>query len=207
MLVALASAGGVVSITGDGPLYCGNLVTTVRTNESSYAPGQAVIISVTLANEGPACSVPTPSPCGPPPPGASAYNSAGEDVWESGAGGGQITCPPEPVTSVSYPAAYSNTQDLDWSQDKCALQPRRPFPILNCPRTQVPAGRYRIVGSYGTSLQATATITISGWTPLLIWQSPSKVGVPLAACLVTVDWMPCDCPEARAGNVGHLVGS
>ena len=38
--------------------------------------------------------------------------------------------------------------------------------ILHCPRTQVPAGRYRIVGSNGTSEQATATITISSSTRL-----------------------------------------
>jgi hypothetical protein len=165
VLLVLASAWGVVSITGDGPvsaLSCTSqiLVATVRTNESSYAPGQTVIISVTLTNEGLACSIPTPSPCGPTPPGASVYNSAGEDVWESGAGGGLISCPPEPVTSVTYPAGYSSTRVLDWRQDKCFLQ-LRPSQILHCPRTQVPAGRYRIIGSNGTSEQATAAITIS----------------------------------------------
>jgi len=154
LLVALASAGGV-AVAGDGPVSCQNLATTVRTNESSYAPGKTVIISVTLANEGPACVIPTLSLCGPPPGRASAYNSAGEVVWESA--GGHITCPYEPVTSVSYPEGYSSTQQVDWSLGKCALQPRRP--ILNCPRTLLPAGKYRIVGSYWTS--ASTTITIS----------------------------------------------
>jgi hypothetical protein len=166
VLVALASAVGVVTITGDGQVSdfsCTSefLVTTVRTSESNYAPGETVIIKVTVANRGPACSIPTGSPCGPAPPGASAYNSAGEDVWESGAGGGQITCPPEPVTSVTYPAGYSSSEDIDWSQDKCVLQ-LRPVLLLKCPRTQVHAGRYRIIASYGTPEQATATITISG---------------------------------------------
>jgi len=168
-LTALASAGGVVSTTGDGQVsgfYCENLVTTMRTSEPSYAHGQTVIIRVTLRNKGPACSIASPSPCGPPPAGASAYNSAGQVVWESGAGGGHITCPPELVTSVSYPAGYSDTEDLDWSQDKCAFQPRRPVPILVCPRTHVPAGTYRIVASDGTSGRATATITLTGQTPL-----------------------------------------
>ncbi len=166
VLVALVTAAGGVSIAGDGQVSAFSctsefLVATVRTNESSYAPGQTVVISVTLANKGPACSIPTGSPCGPPPPGASADNSAGEDVWESGAGGGNVTCPPEPVTSVSYPAGYSSTQDLDWSQDKCFRQ-LRGSQLLICPRTQVPAGTYRIVGlGYGTFAQATATITIS----------------------------------------------
>jgi hypothetical protein len=98
----------------------------------------------------------------------------GEDVWGSGAGGGQITCPYEPVTSVWYPAGYSSTQDFDWSQDKCALQPRRP--ILNCPRTQVPTGTYRIVGSCGTSAQATATITISPATDPRRAESRYRIG-------------------------------
>ena len=166
VLVAAASVAGVVSVTGDGPVsafYCENLVTTVRTNKFSYAPGQTVIIRVTLANEGPTCSIPPPSACGPFPAGAIAYNSAGKDVWGSGAGDGQTTCPYPPVTSVTYPMGYSSTQDVDWRQDKCFLQ-LRPLQILRCPRTQVPAGTYRIVGSNGTSGQASATITISGQT-------------------------------------------
>jgi hypothetical protein len=69
------------------------------------------------------------------------------------------------VTSVSYPAGYSNTQEVDWSQDKCTRQ-LRGSQLLICPRTQVPAGTYRIFGSYGTPAQAIATITISSQTPL-----------------------------------------
>jgi hypothetical protein len=140
-------------------------VTTLRTSESGYAAGQTVIISVTLANKGPACIIPPPSACGPFLPGAAAYNSAGKLVWGSGAGLGQNWCPAEPVTSVTYPAGYSSSQDVDWAQDKCVLQ-LRPVQILHCPRTRVPAGTYRIVGSYGTSAQATATVTISSYSPL-----------------------------------------
>jgi hypothetical protein len=74
-------------------------VATVRASEPSYAPGHTVIISVTQANDGPACTTP-PQPCGPPAAVASAYNSAGEDVWDAGAdktiGLTGATCPPKP---------------------------------------------------------------------------------------------------------------
>ncbi len=161
----MASAGGVVSITGDGSAFsCDNLVTTVRTNESSYAPGQTVIISVTRDNDGPACSIPTPSPCGPAVPWASAYNSAGEAVWVYGVGQiivGPSTCTPGPA-STTWPAHSSYIQEFDWGENKCT----RPATGLvghanpDCPGTQVAAGTYRIVGGNGPS--ASATITISG---------------------------------------------
>jgi hypothetical protein len=171
VLVALASAGGVVSITGDGQVSdfsCGNvagLVATVRTNETSYAPGQRVIISVTQANEGPGCSILVP-PCGPVGPDAAAYNSAGESVWIYGVGKhlNGNTCFPAPVT-VTWPAHSSYTQKYDWSQDKCTVKVTRVGQASpDCAGTQVPVGRYRIVGGNGPS--ASVTITISSQTPL-----------------------------------------
>jgi hypothetical protein len=171
VVVALASAGGGVSISGDGPvsdLSCGNLadlVATVRTNEPSYAPGQTVIISVTQANEGPACTIVVP-PCGPAAPDAAAYNSAGQAVWVYGVGKTLtgITCFPGPVT-VTWRAHSSDTQKYDWSQDKCTVKVTRVGQESpDCPGTQVPAGRYRIVGGNGPT--ASVTITISGNTPL-----------------------------------------
>jgi hypothetical protein len=167
VLVALACTGAACGLAGwtvwttvGAAGSCEHLVTTVRTSESSYAPGQTVIISVTQANEGPACSTP-PQPCGPQTL-VSAYNSAGEDVWDYGASKfeGQITCFPPPVPSPMWPAHYLNTQELDWSQDKCVQDGAGLGDHANpdCPGTQVPAGTYRIVGD-GTS--ATATITIS----------------------------------------------
>jgi hypothetical protein len=160
LVAALASAGAVCSYPGVWPFSttssCEQLVSTVRTSGSSYAPGQAVIISLTLANEGPTCS--TPLLCASPPV-ASAYNSAGEDVWDYGASKftGIPTCFSPALQT--WPAHYSDTQKLDWSQDKCETgQLGRANP--NCPGTQMPAGRYRIVG--GTRTSASATITISG---------------------------------------------
>jgi hypothetical protein len=161
-LLVLASAGVPGSDAGLGTAgSCVNLVASVRTNESDYAPGQPVIITVTQANNGPACSTPTP-PCGLPS-AASAYNSAGEPVWEYGTGKieGQITCPPAAVASMTWSAHYSKTQRLRWSQDRCTQGigiPGHPNP--NCPGTQVPAGTYRIVGGNGPS--ASVTVTLSG---------------------------------------------
>jgi hypothetical protein len=160
VLVLLASAGAVTSYVAGWPFPavgpCEHLVSTVRTSEPSYAPSQPVIISVTLANDGPACT--TPLPC-PSPPAASAYNPAGDDVWDYGASTftGIPTCPSP--TLQTWPAHYSSTQELDWSQGKCGIGPLGQA-NPNCPGTQVPAGTYRIVSGTGTSVPA--TITISG---------------------------------------------
>jgi hypothetical protein len=161
VLVALACAGAVGYYAAGWPSSaggsCEHLVSTVRTSEPSYAPGQTVVITVTVANEGPACT--TPGQC-VPPPAASAYNSAGNDVWDYGASTftGVPTCISTWVPQA-WPAHYSDTQVVDWSQDKCGAGPwgeANP----NCPDTPVPAGQYRIVGGTGTSVSA--TITISG---------------------------------------------
>jgi hypothetical protein len=138
-------------------------VTTVRTNQTSYGPGQAVIVRVTETNEGPTCRGLPPEWCGHLQAFASAYNSAGKDVWDYGASKtipGQITCPYTPAPGPSWAAHYSNTQQLVWSQDECARDetgaPGRANP--NCPGTQVPAGGYRVVGNE-TSAPTTITIT------------------------------------------------
>jgi hypothetical protein len=168
VLIALASTGAACGYTAGGTVSpagpCEQFVTTVRTSASSYAPGQTVIISVTQTNEGPTCHGTPPEWCGNLQAFASAYNPAGEDVWDSDASKtiqGQVTCPFEPAPGPGWPTHYSNTQKLDWSQDRCALgdetgRPGQANP--NCTGTQVPAGRYRIVGNWTS---ASATITIS----------------------------------------------
>jgi hypothetical protein len=166
MLVALASTGAACGQAGGTVLpagACEHFVTTVRTSEPSYAPGQTVIVSVTQANEGPTCYGLPPEWCGTLRAFASAYNSAGEDVWDYGASKtvpGFNTCPFAPAPGPEWPADYSNTQNLEWGQERCALdetgQPGHANP--SCPGTQVPAGTYRIVGN---ETPASATITIS----------------------------------------------
>jgi hypothetical protein len=166
MLVGLASTGAACGQAGGTVLpagACEHFVTTVRTSESSYAPGQTVIVSVTQVNEGPTCYGLPPEWCGTLRAFASAYNSAGEDVWDYGASKtvpGFNTCPFAPAPGPEWPADYSNTQNLEWGQERCALdetgQPGHANP--SCPGTQVPAGTYRIVGN---ETPASATITIS----------------------------------------------
>jgi hypothetical protein len=167
LLIALASTLAACSSAGGGTVYpagsCEHFVTTVRASERSYAPGQTVIISVTQVNEGPTCYGIPPEWCGNLQAFASAYNSAGEDIWDSGASKtipGNNTCPFAAAPGPGWPAQYSNTEELDWSQDNCALddtgQPGQANP--DCPGTPVPAGRYRIVGN---STAASITITIS----------------------------------------------
>jgi len=182
MLAGLAPAGAACGLAGDETVLvgsCAHFVTTVRTSEPSYAPGQTVIISVIQANDGPVCTIP-PQPCGPPQAFASAYNPAGKDVWDAGAHktfpSTHITCPePGRVPSWTWAANYSDTQEFDWSQDDCTDGIGLPgHANPGCPDTQVPADTYRIVGEFYWSdgrtaahgPSASATITISGKTPL-----------------------------------------
>jgi hypothetical protein len=133
-----------------------------------------VIITVTQAKDGPACTMPS-QPCGGPVALASAYNSAGKDVWDSHASknipGTQGTCLPVPLTNMTWLAHYSDIQKFGWNQDECTQgfgPPGHANP--HCPGRQVPAGRYRIVGVFDWSdwrvldhgPSASATITISG---------------------------------------------
>jgi hypothetical protein len=171
VLIALASTGTGCGYAGGGTVSdagpCEQFVTTVRTSASSYVPGQTVIISVTQTNEGPTCHGIPPEWCGTLRAFASAYNSAGEDVWDSGASKtiqGQVTCPFVPAPGPGWPARYSNTQKLDWSQERCPLggeagRPGQANP--DCTGAQVPAGGYRIVAN---ATSASATITISSQT-------------------------------------------
>lgn len=175
-LLVLATLGAACGLVADGPVSvgpCAQFVTTVRTSELSYAPGQTVIIAVTQTNDGPMCTIP-PQPCGPPQAFASAYNRVGEDVWDAIARKtfpGQITCPgPEPVPNWTWPANYSDTQEFDWSQDHCTEGHGLPgHANPGCRGTRVPAGTYRITGEFdwsdgrtlGHGPPASATITIS----------------------------------------------
>ena len=168
LLAALASTVAACGFSGGDTIYpagtCDDFVTMVRTSQPSYAPGQTVIISVTQVNKGPDCHGTPPEWCGNLGAFASAYNSAGEDVWDDGANPiiqGISTCPFAPAPGPDWPAGYSNTQKLHWSQDRCAfadeVQPGHRN--ANCPGTQVADGTYRIIGN---STSAPAIITISG---------------------------------------------
>jgi hypothetical protein len=167
LLAALATAVTAGGCGGDGTYYpaaeCDHFVTTVRTSQSSYAPGQTVIVSVTQVNEGPACSGTPPEWCGTLHAYATVRDSAGVDVWDNAATRtvqGISSCPYVTAPGPKWPAHYSNTQQLRWSQDRCAYdETSQPgHQNLNCPGTQVPAGRYRIVGNESSAF---VIITIS----------------------------------------------
>jgi hypothetical protein len=183
VLAALASGSAAWGLAGDETVFagaCAHFLTTVKTSEPSYAPGQTVIIIVTQTNDGPACTIP-PQPCGPPWASASARNPAGQDVWDAGAhktfADTFITClGPGPVPNWTWTAYESDTQDFSWSEDDCTGRnglPGRANP--GCPGTEVPPGTYRITGEFfwndgrfdvrGPS--ASTTITISGRTRAL----------------------------------------
>jgi hypothetical protein len=181
-LVVLASTGAASGLAGDGiisPGSCEHFVATVRTNEPGYAPGQTVIISVTQTNDGVVCNIP-PQPCPAPVAVAAAYNSGGEDVWDPGAQKTisspiVATCAPDLGPPVTWAAHSSDTQKFVWSEDQCTLGQGLPGHVNpGCPGTQVPAGKYRIVGVFywtdgnlvGKGPSASATITISGKIPL-----------------------------------------
>ena len=116
VLAGLASAGAVWGLAGDETAFvssCGHFVTTVRTSEPGYAPGQVVIMTVTQASDGPRmtwalgyadtqeldwgqdqCTQGTSSPLQPNPdcPGtqlpAGTYRIVGEFWWIDGRTGG-----------------------------------------------------------------------------------------------------------------------
>jgi hypothetical protein len=175
VVTGLASAGAAWGLaagqTAPGP--CRHFVTTMRTSQPSYAPGRAVTVTVTQVNAGPACFIP-PQLCGPPQVVASAYDPAGEDVWDYGARKtipGQYTCELD-GPRVTWAAGHSDTRELSWGQDRCTTgpdsgQPGQPNP--GCPGTQLPAGAYRITGEFqwmdgnagGHGPPASATITIT----------------------------------------------
>jgi hypothetical protein len=168
LLIALAATCAACGGLGPGTIApagtCNDFVTTVRTSASSYAPGQPVIVSVTEANEGPTCYGIPPEWCGSLQAFASADNPAGQDVWDNDASRtipGQETCPFAAAPGPRWPARYSDTQRLEWHQDRCAsdfASDRPGHANPNCPGTPVPAGRYLIVGN-GTSAPVTITIT------------------------------------------------
>jgi hypothetical protein len=156
VLAMVASAFTASGLAGDETTFvgpCAHFVTTVRTSEPTYVPGQTVIITVTQTNDGPACTIP-PQPCLPPQAFASAYNPAGKDVWDAGARkrfpSTHITCPgPGPVPRMMWTAYESDTHALDWNQEDCTegiglAGQANP----GCPATHVPAGTYRITGEF-----------------------------------------------------------
>lgn len=133
----------------------------VTTDRYSYSRGQIVNITVTLTNTGPTCEGVPPWFCGQE---ASAYDSSGNDVWDWGAG------PDSPQDVKSCPAASnqviphgaSDTESMQWSQDRCTFEPDGQPPTLpnpDCPGTQVPSGTYKVVDDHDMAWAATIVLS------------------------------------------------
>ena len=144
------------------PPPCSTQQYTARatTDQSSYARGRSVIITVTMTNSGPTCEGTPPWWCGQE---ASAYDSSGTDVWDLGAGPttpqGVRNCPAALEQTVAH--GSSSAERLSWQQDQCTFDPSaQPIgPNPDCPGTQVPDGTYKVVGDAGMAPPVTVTIS------------------------------------------------
>lgn len=149
------------AITTTVPPPCSGQQYTARAtaDQSRYARGQRVIITVTMTNGGPACEGLPPGWCGQ---GASAYDSSGTDVWDSDAGPNSSqdikNCPAAIEQTVAH--GSSSTQRLSWQQDLCTFDPSaQPVgPNPDCPATRVPEGTYKVVADGGMAPPVTVTI-------------------------------------------------
>jgi hypothetical protein len=161
-----ASSAHVSTPHGTANETCPNLNRIeVVTNHRRYSRGQIVNITVTLTYEGPNCTAYAVPGCWE---GASAYNSFGTDVWDSGAGpdddqdATEKTCGPLPLSPVRVAHGSSRNDSFQWTQLRCSFPPFPPSdPPSNpdCPDTQVPSGVYKIVGDDNPAATALVVMT------------------------------------------------
>ncbi len=127
-----------------------HLVSTARTNQTRFRPGQLVVITIIRTNTGPACGAPVTNSCGG---GVSAQDRSGHTVWDSNAGPdtpvNAFSCPAEiiPTPTTVYPQGWSQSSVIQWAQDRCTFEQTDSTPMVpnpDCPRTQVPPGPYSL---------------------------------------------------------------
>lgn len=135
------------------PCIESNFATTVTTNQSTYAAGVPVNISVTLHNVGPACTENNIDGYGCLYPTVS--NSSGGQVWVPWAPYLPVDCPYASGPPTQLATGWSQEEQWTWTQDACST-------LQSCPKSQVPPGQYEVVGTNwnGTS-SAPVTITIT----------------------------------------------
>jgi hypothetical protein len=129
----------------------------VTTDQSTYAAGQPVQITLEFANAGPACTV---TATGYACPLVNVDNAAGAVVWSSAAPV-SAGCPSTYTPPTVLAANWSQSFSFSWGQATCT-----PGQASGCPGPQVPAGQYQITGlSSGGSSQiptgTPATITLT----------------------------------------------
>jgi hypothetical protein len=126
-------------------------VTNVTTNASVYSLGQPVTIFMTVHNTAGTCNNYTGT-------GVTniVTNCFAADVWD-GHGSQETWVPPQvddpncttPPRRI-IPADWSNNVSLMWHQVDCVnLEYAVTSTTAPCPNTQVPPGRYQILGVYG----------------------------------------------------------
>jgi hypothetical protein len=129
----------------------------VTSDQSTYAAGQPVQITLELANAGPACTV---TATGYACPLVNVDNAAGTLVWSSAAPV-SAGCPSSFTAPTVLASNWSQSFSFSWGQTTCT-----PGQASGCPGPHVPAGQYQITGlSSGGSSQipagTPATITLT----------------------------------------------
>jgi hypothetical protein len=114
-----------------------DFATKVSTDQSSYAPGQPVQITLEFANAGPACTI---NATGYACPLVSIDNSAGTLVWTSAAPA-STGCPSTFTGPTVLAANWSQSFSFTWAQTSCT-----PGQAAACPGPQVPPGPYQLTG-------------------------------------------------------------
>jgi hypothetical protein len=136
-----------------------DFATKVSTDQSTYAAGQPVNITLEFANAGPACTV---TATGYACPLVNIENAGGALVWSSAAPV-SAGCPSTYTPPTVLAANWSQTFTFSWGQTTCI-----PGQASGCPGPTVAAGQYQVIGqSGGGSSQipagppATVTLTAS----------------------------------------------
>jgi hypothetical protein len=116
-----------------------NFAARVSTDQSSYAAGAPVQITLEFVNTGPACTV---NATGYACPLVNIDNASGALVW-SNAAPVSAGCPSTFTGPTVLAANWSQSFPMTWGQDACTPGPAA------CPGPQVPAGSYQVVGQSG----------------------------------------------------------
>lgn len=126
----------------------------VQTDKATYSIGETVQITMSIRNKGQSCLGIVES--GPCVDGATVSNSSSQVVWVSNIG--PYPCPSGELETV--PHGWNDSDSVSWSQKEC------PELGSQCTNTQVPPGRYSVVGKWGVSAppvqSSPAKFTING---------------------------------------------
>jgi len=137
----------------------GQFVLTATTDKGTYAPGETVMVDLSLHDTSPEACLDTGVPvwgCY----GATASNSTGNEVWNSLAGPDSLpaSCPTTGFPTT-VPGNFSTTSQVAWTQDVCTQPVTNDQPNPYCPQTPVPSGVYQI-SAYWTVFPSSPPVTV-----------------------------------------------